>query len=331
MKRPLIIAEAGVNHNGSFNLAKKLVFTAKKMGADIVKFQIFKAETLTLASTPKADYQKKSKFKNQYEMLKKLELKDIDFIRLSKLCKKIKIEFSASFFNESDLKIIPRLSLKRIKIPSGEITNYDLLKKIGSFNKKIILSTGMSNLKEIKQALDLLTKFRLRRKDITLLHCNTEYPSPLEDINLKAINILQKTFKTSVGYSDHTISVETPIAAVALGAKVIEKHFTLNKKLNGPDHQSSLTPSEFKKMVVTIRNTEKLIGIEKKFISKSEKKNILKCRQFLVAKIQIKKGENFGKHNVTLKRTGSGGISPMKIPELFRKKAKKNYKKNEKI
>lgn len=331
MKRPLIIAEAGVNHNGSFNLAKKLIFAAKNMGADIIKFQIFKAETLALTSTPKADYQKNTKYKNQYEMLKKLELKENDFIRLSKLCKKIKIEFSASFFNESDLKIIPRLGLKRIKIPSGEITNYNLLRKIGSFNKKIILSTGMSNLNEIKAALDLLIKFGSRRKDITLLHCNTEYPSPLEDINLRAINILRKTFKTSVGYSDHTISIETPIAAVALGAQVIEKHFTLNKKLKGPDHESSLTPSEFKKMAVSIRNTEKLIGIEKKFISKSEKKNILKCRQFLVAKKEIKKGENFGNHNVTLKRTGSGGISPMIIPELFREKAKKNYKKNEKI
>ena len=331
MKRSIIIAEAGVNHNGSFNLAKKLVFAAKKMGADIIKFQIFKADSLALTSTSKANYQKNTKFKNQYEMLKKLELKENDFLKLSKLCKKIKIEFSASFFNESDLKIIPKLSLKRIKIPSGEITNYNLLKKIGSFNKKIILSTGMSNLNEIKQALDVLIKFGARRKDITLLHCNTEYPSPLKDINLRAINVLRKTFKTNVGYSDHTISIETPIAAIALGAKIIEKHFTLNQKLEGPDHESSLTPSEFKKMSFSIRNTEKLIGIEKKFISKSEKKNILKCRQFLLAKKEIKKGEFFGNHNITLKRTGSGGISPMTIPELFRKKAKKNYKKNEKI
>ncbi|MDA7715723.1 N-acetylneuraminate synthase family protein, partial [Pelagibacteraceae bacterium] len=316
MKRSIIIAEAGVNHNGSFNLAKKLVFAAKKMGADIIKFQIFKADSLALTSTSKANYQKNTKFKNQYEMLKKLELKENDFLKLSKLCKKIKIEFSASFFNESDLKIIPKLSLKRIKIPSGEITNYNLLKKIGSFNKKIILSTGMSNLNEIKQALDVLIKFGARRKDITLLHCNTEYPSPLKDINLRAINVLRKTFKTNVGYSDHTISIETPIAAIALGAKIIEKHFTLNQKLEGPDHESSLTPSEFKKMSFSIRNTEKLIGIEKKFISKSEKKNILKCRQFLLAKKEIKKGEFFGNHNITLKRTGSGGISPMTIPEL---------------
>lgn len=331
MKRSLIIAEAGVNHNGSFKLAKKLVFAAKKMGADIVKFQIFKANSIAVSNATKADYQKNTKFKTQYEMLKKLELRDIDYIKLSQLCKKIKIEFSASFFNESDLKIVPKLNIKRIKIPSGEITNYNLLKKISSFKKKIILSTGMSSLKEIKQSFKLLIKFGAKKKDITLLHCNTEYPSPLKDINLKAINTLRKTFKTDVGYSDHTISVETPIAAIALGAKIIEKHFTLNKKLQGPDHKSSLTPNEFKKMVLSIQNTEKIIGSEKKIVSQSEKKNISKCRQFLVAKENIKKGDPFGNHNITSKRTGSAGISPMKIPLLFKKKAKKNYKKDEKI
>lgn len=331
MSKTLIIAEAGVNHNGSLKLAKKLISSAKKMGADVIKFQIFKADRLASKSTPKAEYQKKTKFKNQHEMLKKLELNDDDFIELSRFSKKKKIEFSASFFHEKDLNIVPKLGIKRIKIPSGEITNYSLLKKVGSIKKKIILSTGMSNLKEINQAINLLIKSGAKKKNITILHCNTEYPSPLKDVNLRAINILRKTFKTQVGYSDHTISNETPIAAVAVGAEIIEKHFTLSKNLQGPDHKSSLTSTEFKKMTLSIRNTEKLLGYEDKFISQSEKKNILKCRQYLVAKKDIKKNETFGFHNTSLKRTGSGGISPMEIPKLFKKKAKKNYKKNEKI
>jgi len=331
MNKVLIIAEAGVNHNGNFKLAKKLISAAKKVGADVIKFQIFKADRLASKNTPNAEYQKKTKFKNQFEMLKKLELSDNDFIKLSKFSKRIKIEFSASFFNENDLNVVHKLGMKRVKIPSGEITNYSLLKKIGSINKKIILSTGMSNLKEINQSINLLIKFGAKRKKITILHCNTEYPTPLKDVNLRAINILRKTFKTQIGYSDHTISIETPIAAVALGAKVIEKHFTLSKELQGPDHKSSLTPTEFKKMTLSIRNTEKLLGHEKKFVSQSEMKNILKCRQYLVASKDIKKNDAFGFHNTSLKRTGSGGISPMEIPRLFKKRAKKKYKKDDKI
>ncbi len=331
MSQTLIIAEAGVNHNGSVKLAKKLISAAKKMGADVVKFQIFKADKLTTTNTPKASYQRNSKFKSQYEMLKKLELSEDDFSKLNKMCKRKKIEFSASFFDKDVLNLANKLNLKRIKIPSGEITNYSLLKKVGSLNKKIILSTGMSNLEEIGKAFDLIVKSGTKKKNISLLHCNTEYPTPLKDVNLSAIKKLRKIFKTEVGYSDHTVSMETPIAAVALGAKIIEKHFTLNRNLKGPDHKSSLTPMEFKKMVVSIRKTEKLMGIEDKFVSNSERKNIIKCRQFLVASRFIFKNEVLNHQNISTKRTGIGGISPMKIPYLFGKKAKKNYKKDEKI
>ena len=331
MSKTLIIAEAGVNHNGSLKLAKKLIYAAKKMGADIIKFQIFKADKLTTAYTPKANYQRNTKFKNQYEMLKKLELSENDFSKLNKICKRKKIEFCASFFNSDDLGLATKLNLKRIKIPSGEITNYSLLKKVGSLGKKIILSTGMSNLEEIRKAFDLIVRSGTKKKNISLLHCNTEYPTPLKDVNLRAIKKLKKIFKTEVGYSDHTVSIETPIAAIALGAKIVEKHFTLNRNLKGPDHQSSLTPKEFKNMVVSIRKTEKLIGIEDKFVSNSERKNVIKCRQYLVASKFILKNETLGHHNVYTKRTGTGGISPMKIPNLYGKKAKKNYKKDEKI
>ena len=331
MKKTLIIAEAGVNHNGNLKLAEQLIIAAKKAGADIVKFQIFKAERLATKDTPKADYQKKTKFKNQYQMLKKLEFKENDFLKLKKICKKKKIEFLTSFFSENDLHLVSKLKLKRIKVPSGEITNYPLLKRIGSLKKKIILSTGMCNLTDINQAVSLLIKSGANKKSISLLHCNTEYPTPLSDVNLRAINVLKRKFKIEVGYSDHTTSIETPIASVVIGAKIIEKHLTINKNLKGPDHKSSLNPLEFKKMVQSIRNTEKLIGIEKKFLSKSEKKNILKCRQYLVANKLINKNDTLGYNNITTKRTGTGGISPMKIPDLFGRKAKKNYKKDEKI
>ncbi len=331
MSRTLIIAEAGVNHNGNLKIAKKLITAAKESGADIIKFQIFKADRLTTPKTPKAQYQKKTKFKNQNQMLKKLEIKGKDFINLEKFCKKKKIEFSASFFNVEDLHLVSKLNLKRIKIPSGEITNYSLLKKIGSLNKKVIISTGMSNLIEIKQALDLLIKSGTKKNNISVLHCNSEYPTPINDVNLFAIKLIKNEFKIAVGYSDHTIELETPIAAISLGAKIIEKHLTLSRNLPGPDHKSSIIPKEFKKMVSSIRTTEQLLGSHNKKVTKSEKKNILKCRQFLVAKENIYKNEKFSHQNITTKRTGIGGISPMKINQTLGKRAKKNYKINEKI
>lgn len=331
MNKTLIIAEIGVNHNGNFKLAKKLIHEAKKSGADIVKFQIFKADDLTTKNTSVAKYQEITKFKKQYLMLKKLELSDTDFIKLYDICKKIKIEFCASFFNEESLHLIKKLKLKIIKIPSGEITNFFLLKKIASFNKKIILSTGMSNLQDITRAINVLIKFGTKKSKITLLHCNTEYPTSLNDVNLLAIKSIKKHFNLNVGYSDHTLSKEVPISAVSMGACVIEKHLTLNKKLSGPDHNSSLNPREFKLLVKSIRNTEKILGKEKKFVSKSEKKNIKKCRQFLVAKKDIDKNEIFNLKNLTCKRIGLRGISPMDLGKIIYKKAKKSYKKDEKI
>ncbi len=329
--KTLIIAEIGVNHNGSFKLAKKLIYIAKNAGADLVKFQVFKSDDLVTKQASVAEYQKKTKFKKQHLMLKKLELSDTNFIKLNNLCKKLRIEFCASFFNSENLQLIKRLKMKTIKIPSGEITNYFLLRKIAPLNKKIILSTGMSTLKEISKAIDVLKKFGTKKSNITILHCNTEYPSPIKDVNLLAIKVLKRKFDVKVGYSDHTLGTEVPISAVAIGASVIEKHLTLNKKLAGPDHKCSLDPKEFTAMVKSIRNTEKILGKEKKIISKSEKKNIKNCRQFLVAKKNINKNEIFSFRNLTCKRIGKNGISPMNINNIINKKSKKAYKKDEKI
>ncbi len=329
--KTLIIAEIGVNHNGSFKLAKKLIYIAKNAGADLVKFQVFKSDDLVTKQASVAEYQKKTNFKKQHLMLKKLELSDTNFIKLNNLCKKLRIEFCASFFNSENLQLIKRLKMKTIKIPSGEITNYFLLRKIAPLNKKIILSTGMSTLKEISKAIDVLKKFGTKKSNITILHCNTEYPSPIKDVNLLAIKVLKRKFDVKVGYSDHTLGTEVPISAVAIGASVIEKHLTLNKKLAGPDHKCSLDPKEFTAMVKSIRNTEKILGKEKKIISKSEKKNIKNCRQFLVAKKNINKNEIFSFRNLTCKRIGKNGISPMNINNIINKKSKKAYKKDEKI
>lgn len=331
MKKTLIIAEIGVNHNGEVKKAKKLIDAAKSAGADIVKFQIFNTAELTTRKTSVANYQKKLKFKYQNDMLKKLQLSDNNFIKLSKYCKKKGIEFCASIFNESKLNLLKKLKLKRVKIPSGEITNYFLLFYLGKLNKKIILSTGMSTKKEISRAINLLIKSGTRKKNISILHCNTEYPSPIKDINLLAIKDLKKHFKVKVGYSDHSNSQEVPISATTLGAQIIEKHITLNKNLKGPDHRSSLNPIQFAKMVNSIRNTEILLGKQKKIVSPSEKKNIVKCRQYLVARKEIKKGETLNFKNITCKRIGYKGISPMEIKTIINKKAKKNYKKDEKI
>ena len=329
--KTLIIAEIGVNHNGNFKLAEKLIYIAKNAGADLVKFQVFKSEDLVTKQTSVAQYQKKTKFKKQHLMLKKLELSNTNFVKLNNICKKLRIEFCASFFNSENLQLIKRLKMKTIKIPSGEITNYFLLKKIAPLNKKIILSTGMSTLKDISKAINVLKKFGTKKSNITILHCNTEYPSPIKDVNLLAIKVLKRKFDVKVGYSDHTLGTEVPISAVAIGASVIEKHLTLNKKLAGPDHKCSLDPKEFTAMVKSIRNTEKILGKEKKIISKSEKKNIKNCRQFLVAKKNINKNEIFSFRNLTCKRIGKNGISPMNINNIINKKSKKAYKKDEKI
>ncbi len=329
--KTLIIAEAGVNHNGSLSLAKKLIIAAKKCGADIIKFQKFKADNLATKFAKLADYQKENFKKNlQYKMLKRLELKDQDYKELYKFSKKNKIYFLCSCFDEESLRFLRFTKNRIIKIPSGEITNLPLLKYAGSLKKKIILSSGMSTINEISFALKTLIKSGTRKKNITLLHCNTDYPTKLQDVNLRAFEELKNKFGLRLGYSDHTISQEVPMIAVALGAKVIEKHFTINKKLRGPDHKASFNPDEFKTLVKNIRNIEIILGKNKKFVTNSEKKNKLLVRKSLVARIKITRGEKFSKNNLAIKRPGYG-ISPVKYYEILGKRSKYNFKPDELI
>jgi len=326
-----IIAEIGVNHNGSIKIAKKLIQKAKKIGADAVKFQTFKADNLALKKAPKANYQKKNynkKFISQYGMLKSLEFTNKMHIECIKECKKNNIYFLSSPFDLESILYLKKLGLRTFKIPSGEITNYQYLKLIGSLNYQVIMSTGMSTLSEIKEAIRLLNVSGTKKKNINLLHCNTEYPTPFEDANLNAIKTLKEKFKINVGYSDHTQSIEASLAAVALGAKIIEKHITINNNFSGPDHKASLDVKEFSKLVEKIRNIEKALGRGKKIPTKSEIKNIPIVRKSLVALKDIEINENFSKLNLTAKRPGIG-ISPMKFKKLIKKKAKKKYKKNE--
>ena len=323
----LIIAEAGVNHNGSLNIAKKLIQKASLAGADIVKFQSFTAKDTHTKKAKKANYLKKSINKNQslYNMVKKLELSKKDHLKLKKECKRNKIEFLSTAFDISSIKLLNSVGIKRFKIPSGEINNLPYLRFIGKFNKKIILSTGMASLKEIEMAIKILKKAGTDSKKITVLQCNTEYPTPYSDANLNAMQTIKKKLGLEVGYSDHTQGIEVPIAAAALGAKVIEKHFTLNKKMHGPDHSSSINFNELKLMVKSIRNIEDALGDGVKIPSKSEIKNIKIVRKSIVAKINIKKGEKFSEKNISVKRPGSG-LSPMKWDKVIGKIAKKNYK-----
>lgn len=327
-----IIAEAGVNHNGKLNLAKKLALKAKLVGADYVKFQIFNVNEMASNNLKKTQYQMKNssdKFENQFSMLKKLSLKKDEFDKLITYCKKIKIKFLASVFDSDSLKYLKKKS-KIIKIGSSEASNYFLLKDIAKFNKYLIISTGLNNYQGIKKILDVLIKYGQSKKKITLLHCNTAYPTPFSDANLLTIQKLKELFKISVGYSDHTIGYEATLASVALGASMIEKHFTLNNNFKGPDHKISLNPVEFKKMVNGIRNLSKSLNVKKNKITNSEKKNINLVNKFIVAKKNIQKGERFSYINLTAKRTG-GGIESMKIESLINKKSKKNFKINELI
>lgn len=328
--KTLIIAEAGVNHNGSISLAKKLIIAAKKSGADIVKFQSFIAENLVTKSASKADYQKKTtkRAESQYAMLKKLQLNESDHHILKKFSEEKKIEFLSSPFDVEGVRFLQKLKLKRIKIPSGEITNFPLLEYIGKLKKEVILSTGMSDLKEISDALNILSENGLSRKKIKLLHCNTEYPTPLDDINLKAIITMKKKFKIEVGYSDHSSSTLAPSFAVLLGASIIEKHLTLDKNMIGPDHAASLDPKEFKEMVENIRIAEASLGSGIKAPSKSELKNIPIARKSIVAKKDIKSGDLFTEKNIIPKRPGHG-LNPMNWNQVIGKKAKKDFKKDE--
>ena len=325
-----IIAEAGVNHNGDINLAKKLIDKAVEAKVDAVKFQTFISKNVISKNAKKAEYQIKNTEKEeetQLEMVKKLELSFKDFEELKKYCDNKGIEFLSTPFDFESIEFLKNLGMKTWKIPSGEITNLPYLRKISKIADKIILSTGMSNLEEIKAALKILN---FDKNKITILHCNTEYPTPMQDVNLKAMYLLEKELETEIGYSDHTLGIEVPIAAVAMGAKVIEKHFTLDKTMEGPYHKASLEPEELKEMVKNIRNIELSLGIEKKEASPSEIKNKEIARKSIVAKINIKKGEIFSEENLTVKRPGNG-ISPMKWDEIIGKKAIRDFEEDELI
>jgi N,N'-diacetyllegionaminate synthase len=329
-----IIAEAGVNHNGSLKTAKKMIDEASIAGADAVKFQAFKADKLVSKTADMADYQKKNlnkKNTSQYEMLKKLEFGENEFIELNNYCLGKKIKFMASPFDNESIDFLAQIEAFPLKIPSGEIVNYPYLEKIGKLNKEVILSTGMSTLGEIEAALNLLTASGTHISKITVLHCNTEYPTPFEDVNLKAMITIKSAFPgIKVGYSDHTLGIEVPIAAAALGAEVIEKHFTLDSDMEGPDHKASLTPELLKEMVKAVRNIEKAFGNGIKTPSRSEQKNIKIVRKSIVASKDIKEGEVFTPENLTLKRPGTG-LSPMLWNMIVRKKSSKDYIKDEQI
>lgn len=326
----LIIAEAGVNHNGSLTLAKKLVDTAKEAGADCVKFQTFISQNIVSKSTAKAEYQKKNteEDETQFKMLKKLELSFDDFNELQKYCDTSAIKFLSTPFDFESIEFLKTIGMELWKIPSGEITNLPYLIKIAKLKQPVVLSTGMSTLEEIETAVNVLKKNGVT--DLTVLHCTTEYPTPFEDVNLNAMHTIKEKFDVKIGYSDHTRGIEVPIAAVALGATVIEKHFTLDRNMEGPDHKASIEPHELKAMVDAIRNIEKALGDGIKQPAESEKKNLAIARKSIVAKVDIKEGEILTKDNITVKRPGNG-ISPMKWFDVIGTKATRDYQEDELI
>ena len=332
MSHTIIIAEAGVNHNGSYERAKRMIDTAHQCGVDYIKFQTFKANKIANRFAVQADYQKKNlkEESSQVEMLKKLELSDNDFYSLKDYCDEIGIKFMSTPFDLESIDFLSELSMDYMKVPSGEITNLPYLRKIASKGIPVIMSTGMCRLGEIEDALDVLYKGGMSTNDITLLHCNTEYPTPMVDVNLRAMETLRSAFGTKVGYSDHTQGIEVPIAAVAMGATVIEKHFTLDKTLPGPDHVASLDPVELKAMVDAIRNIGFAIGMAEKRVSSSECKNIAIARKSIVAAKDIKSGEIFTEYNLTVKRPGNG-ISPMQWDSIIGKMAIRDFAADELI
>ena len=333
MKHTLIIAEAGVNHNGSLELAKQLIDAAVEAGVAYVKFQTFKAENLVTKTAKKAEYQKKNigdANDSQYQMLRKLELSRADHELLIAYCKEKGVKFFSTAFDFDSIDYLASLNLPLWKIPSGEITNYPYIRRIVQLGKPVILSTGMCEVEDIHNAVDTLIKFGLTNDQITILHCNTEYPTPFEDVNLRAMLSIKEEFGVRVGYSDHTKGIEVPIAAVALGAEVIEKHFTLNRNLPGPDHKASLEPNELKAMVTAIRNIEQSLGDGQKRVSASEGKNIAIARKSIVAACPIKQGELLTEVNITVKRPGTG-ISPMRWEEVIGTKAIRDFAEEELI
>ena len=327
MNKTFVIAEAGVNHNGSLEMAFQLIDVAVAAGADAVKFQTFKAENVIAISAPKAAYQQETtgSDESQLEMVKKLELDEAAHTRLYKYCQHKGIQFLSTPFDLESIDLLIRLGLEVFKIPSGEITNLPYLRKLGGLKKKVIMSTGMADLGEIEDALEVITSAGTPLSDITILHCNTQYPTPFEDVNLRAMLTIQHAFPgAQVGYSDHTVGIEVPIAAVALGAKVIEKHFTLDRNLPGPDQRASLEPHELTAMISAIRRIEKALGTGIKKPSPSELKNKPIARKSIVAALPIKEGEVFSEMNITVKRPGTG-ISPMRWDELMGRKADRDY------
>ena len=322
MSKVIIIAEAGVNHNGDIQVAKKLIDAAVNAGVDYVKFQTFKADNLVSKSAKKAEYQSvniNDGDDSQYAMLKNLELSHENHLELMSYCSERNIKFFSTAFDVEGVRYLNDLGLSFFKIPSGEITNYPYLKAVALCNKPVIMSTGMCLESEIKNALDVLLKFGLKKESISILHCNTEYPIPMKDVNLKAMLSIQKTFGVPIGYSDHTLGIEVPIAAVAMGAKIIEKHFTLDRNLPGPDHLASLEPKELKEMVKAIRNIEAAIsGDGEKVPSQSEKKNIAIARKSIYLKKNLVKGHVITDNDLISLRPGDG-ISPMQWEHIVGK------------
>lgn len=332
-KQTLIIAEAGVNHNGDINLAKQLIDVAADAKVDYVKFQTFKANKIVTKTAKRASYQDDNTgdTNSQFEMLKKLELTAEMHDILIDYCTIKGVKFLSTGFDLESLEYLSKIGVKLSKIPSGEITNYPYLKKVAQLYSEVILSTGMADMKEIKSAIKVLVDNGLDKKKLTVLHCNTEYPTPMDDVNLKAMNYIKSELDVSVGYSDHTLGIEVPIAAVSLGAKVIEKHFTIDRSLPGPDHKASLEPNELKAMVISIRNIEQaLSGSGIKEPSKSEIKNKAIARKSIVAKKYIKKGEFFSEENLTVKRPGTG-VSPMLWDDVIGKESSRNFEEDDLI
>lgn len=329
MKKVLIIAEAGINHNGDIGLAKRLIEVAKDSGADIIKFQTANVNALVSSHADMAEYQKRNigSQESQKEMLSQLLLPQENFIELSDYCKKVGIQFLSTPFDIESIHFLEPM-VPFWKIPSGEITNLPYLIEVAKTNKPVIMSTGMSDMQEIRAATSILRENGTQK--LTLLHCNTQYPTPYEDVNLKAMLTLQKEFHVQVGYSDHTPGIEVPIAAVAMGASVIEKHFTLDRTMTGPDHKASLEPDELKSMVKSIRNIEQALGSDTKQISASEQPNRNVARKSIVASCNIKKGEVLTEENITTKRPGSG-ISPMEWFQVLGTRAVRDFAEDELI
>lgn len=332
MTETFIIAEAGVNHNGSLELAKKLINAAVDAGADAVKFQTFKADKLVSKSAQKAEYQKQttSPAESQYAMIKKLELDENAHRELVRYCREKQIMFLSTPFDHDSIELLNNLGMPIFKIPSGEITNLPYLRRIGFLGKEVILSTGMADLGEIEDALDILTQAGVPKGKITVLHATTEYPCPIDEVNLRAMQTIRTAFGVKVGYSDHTQGIEVPIAAVAMGACVIEKHFTLDRTMEGPDHKASLEPKELKEMVQAIRRISQALGNGIKKPSRNETKNIPVARKSIVAARPIKAGETFSEENIAIKRPGKG-ISPMRWDEVIGEVAQRDYQSDDLI